>query len=100
MTPALYNSEKVCKPLRYMECKRNKWNCEEAGGCGWFRRVKVRVASLDGDEIERERRGIMVCSKWHHCWCSDVKEIVGILLNEVELFGLHSSFQGLKYVWW
>ena len=37
-----------------MECKRNKWNCEEGGGGGRFQRSKVRVAWLDGDELEKE----------------------------------------------
>ena len=58
-TPALYNSAKLCKPFRYMDCKRNKWNCEEEGGGGRFQRRKVRIACLDGHEIEREGRGIM-----------------------------------------
>ena len=31
---------------------------------------KVRVACLDGDEIERELRVIMMWRKGHHCWCS------------------------------
>ena len=35
--------------------------CEEGGGGGRFQRRKLRIASLDGDEIEREWRGIMVC---------------------------------------
>ena len=59
-TPALYNSVKICKPFRYMEYKRNKRNCEEGGGGGRLQRRKVRIACLDGGEIEREGRGIMV----------------------------------------
>ena len=68
-----------------MECKRNKWNYEEGGGSGRFQRRKVRVACLDGDEIERERRDILVWSKWYHCQCSrdGAKESVAILLNDV-----------------
>ena len=61
-TPALSNSAKLCKPFRYMECRRNKWNCEEVGGGGCFQKRKFQVACLDGDEIERKVRGIMVWS--------------------------------------
>ena len=69
-----------------MECKRNKWDCEERGGGGHFQRRKVRVACLDGDEVGREWRGIMVLHKWHHSWSSGddrAKEGVAILLNDV-----------------
>ena len=54
-------------PFRYMECKQNKWDCKEGGGGGHFQRRKVEVACLNGDEIEREWKGIMMFSKWHHC---------------------------------
>ena len=67
-----------------MECKRNKWVCKEGGGCGCFHRRKV--ACLGGDEIERERRGIMVWSKWHHSGVLEMeraREGVAILLNDV-----------------
>ena len=30
-TPALYISVKLCKPFRYMECKMNKWDCDDGG---------------------------------------------------------------------
>ena len=53
-----------------MECKKNKWDCEEGGGGGLFQRMKVRVACLDGGETKREWRGIMMWSKGHHCRCS------------------------------
>ena len=46
-TPALYNSGKLCKPFRYMECKRNIWKSQEGGGGGRFQRRKVRVADFD-----------------------------------------------------
>ena len=63
LTPTLYNSGKLCKLFRYMGCKENKWDCEEEGSGGCFQRMKVLVAYLDGDKIEREQRGIMVWSK-------------------------------------
>ena len=68
-TPALYNWAKLCKPFKYIECKRNKWECEEGGGGGRFQRRKVQTACLDGDKIEKEWRGIMMGTKWHRYWC-------------------------------
>ena len=65
-----------------MEYKSNKWNYEEGGGGGRFQTRKVRVALLNGDEIERKWRGILVWSKWHHCWCSGDMEGVAILLKD------------------
>ena len=89
--PALYNSAKLCKPLRYMECKRNKCSCEEGVGGGRFQRRKVRIACLlvlrekklkvNGiitgvREMERAREGgaILLNDVWHSgdrlrtCW--------------------------------
>ena len=60
LTPTLYNSAKQFKLFRYIELKRNKWNCKEEGSNGCFLRSNVQAACLDGDEIEMEGRGIMV----------------------------------------
>ena len=71
-----------------MECKRNKWDCEEGGDSGHLQRRKVQVACLDRDEIEREWKG-----KASRCGVSGIiavvqemeraKEWVPILLNDV-----------------
>ena len=71
-TPALYKSAKLCKVFRYMECTRNKCDCKEGGGGGSFQRRKVRVACLDGGEIEREERGFMM---WSYGIIADVQEM-------------------------
>ena len=70
-TPALYNSVELCKPFRYLECKRNKWNCEEGGGGGRLQRRKVRIACFEGDEIA----GVQEMER--------AKKLVAILLNDV-----------------
>ena len=53
--PTLYNSMKLSKHFRYMECKRNKWDREGGGGGGCLQRRKIQVAGLDRDEIEMEQ---------------------------------------------
>ena len=92
-TPALYNSAKLCKPFKYMECKINKWDCREGlllfGECeegidsGRFQRRKVRVACLDGEEIEREWGVIMMRIIAGVQEIERAKERVAILLNDV-----------------
>ena len=52
-----------------MECKTNKWDCEEGrgGGCLW--KGKVRIGCLDGDKIVR---------KWRISWCGVNGIIAGV----------------------
>ena len=59
-TPALYNLAKLCKLLKYIECKKSKWTYKEGGGGEYFQRRKVQIACLDIDKIKRGGRGIMV----------------------------------------
>ena len=61
-TPALYNYETVNH--------LGTWNVRGINGAAKreevldvFKRKKVRVACLDGDEIKRKRRGIMMWNK-------------------------------------
>ena len=42
----------MCKSAGYMECKRNKWKCEEGGVGQYFQKGKVLVACLDGDKLK------------------------------------------------
>ena len=51
---------KLCKLFRYMECKRNKWDCKREEVVDVFREGK-RVACLNGDEIESGVIGTIVC---------------------------------------
>ena len=57
-TPILYNSGKLCKPFRYLERKRNKWNYEDGGGGGRFQRGKVSITYLDEERGGRRYRGV------------------------------------------
>ena len=54
-TPALYNLAKLCKPFRYMECKSNKWDCEEGGGGGLFR-GKFELLALTEMKLKGNRK--------------------------------------------
>ena len=54
-TPALYNSAKLYQPFRHMEFKRKKLYYEEGEGGLHLQKRKVRIACLDGDEIEKGR---------------------------------------------
>ena len=61
-----------------MECKRNKWDCEEGGGCGCFWKVKLKGngevsgCGVNGiiagvQEMERPREGVAILLNdvWH-----------------------------------
>ena len=52
LTPTLYNSVKLCQPFRYMECKRNKWNCEEDEVVDVFREGKIEFLSLTETKLK------------------------------------------------
>ena len=63
----------------------NKWDCKEGGDGKCFERRKVRVACLYGNEIERERRGIIMGSNGIIAGVQETertREGVTILLND------------------
>ena len=63
-----------------MECKKNKWYYKEGGGGGHLQKGKVRVAYLDGDEIEGS--GVNVIFTGVH-EMERTREGVAVLLNDM-----------------
>ena len=68
----------MCKLFGYLECKKNKWDCEEKGKGRCFQKGKVAKewevlwCGMNGiitgiQEIERAREGLAVLMKdeWH-----------------------------------
>ena len=96
-TPILYNSAKLCKPIKDMECKRNKSECEREVVVGVFREGKFELLALTKTKLKRNGKV---------SWCGvngiiagvqemeRAKEGVSILLTDV----WHSEVIDFGYV--